>query len=176
MAGLAVAPLMTGKALGAFGQFHGNTGPELGATSAGLPRYQSASAAFFSGQILVSGGYALSAAVRQTLNTLPTASAQLFDAQSGHWFDIAPMNQPRARHTSALLWDGRVVVVGGYSLSPLDSIEAYDPRSGRWEQIAKLPVPMADISVAVYGSQLFVTGGGNACQVIDYSTRFAPGP
>lgn len=43
----------------------------------------------------------------------PTDVAELFDEPAGAWTRLAPLNEARASHTTTLLRDGRLLVVGG---------------------------------------------------------------
>lgn len=54
--------------------------------------------------------------------------------ETGTWRTTAPLTTPRARHTSTLLRDGRVLVAGGLGpdQQPLDGAEIYSPSTGTW--------------------------------------------
>jgi hypothetical protein len=66
------------------------------------------------------------------------ADAELFDPKTGKFTLAAPMKQGRSQFTAHVLPDGRVLVLGGASISaggvhvPLDQIEAYDPKADTW--------------------------------------------
>ena len=61
---------------------------------------------------------------------------ELFDGTQ--WKTVAPLAQGRSMLTAHTLPDGRVIVVGGASITaggvdvPLDSIELYDPKTDKW--------------------------------------------
>lgn len=87
------------------------------------------------GKVLVAGG------IRGSIPSDTLASAEIYDPASNSWSDAAPMIDSRSRHTATLLGDGRVLVVGGFSVKigerglvvgqPGDA-EVYDPRTNRW--------------------------------------------
>lgn len=87
------------------------------------------------GKVLVVGGM---------IGPIPSstlASAELYDPGTNTWSSATPMTGSRARHTTTLLRDGRVLVVGGVSFivhdnnlfpNQPDSAELYDPEANRW--------------------------------------------
>lgn len=94
-----------------------------------------ATATLFGGRwILVAGGY----------HGRPLASAQVYDTQTGGWYEAAPMRMPRVDHAAAVLRDGRVLVVGGMASGPLASAEIYDPLVDAWFAAAPMRVPRVD--------------------------------
>jgi hypothetical protein len=92
------------------------------------------------GKVLVAGGLQEVGAHRAS------ASAELYDPQSGVWSAIQGMVGPRSEHTATLLPDGRVLVTGGYGADasaggldePLASAELFDPASGTWSATASM--------------------------------------
>jgi N-acetylneuraminic acid mutarotase len=81
------------------------------------------------GRVLVAGGSYVGVGRSGVL-----ADAQLFDPASGGWTATAEMADPRTYHSSALLADGRVLVVGGHDGSgvPRDTAEIWDPTTATW--------------------------------------------
>ncbi|HEY8091302.1 MAG TPA: IPT/TIG domain-containing protein, partial [Polyangiaceae bacterium] len=65
-------------------------------------------------------------------------ACEIFDAATNKFTTAAPLNQGRSMLTAHTLPDGRVMVLGGSSLSaggvhvPLTSIELYDPVADKW--------------------------------------------
>jgi hypothetical protein len=92
------------------------------------PRDASTATLLPDSRVLVVGGYATSDA--EPFGTV-FPSVQAFDPLGHLWTQEASMSVPRAHHTATLLQDGRVLVVGGYSVTivPVDwaSAEIYDP-------------------------------------------------
>jgi hypothetical protein len=111
------------------------------------------------GWILLCGGYHLKEADRQCVGSHPTASVQLLDPTSGQWYNCAPMNTPRARHSAVLMNDGRVAVAGGLLFHALDSVEIYDPVLNAWSDGAPLPQPLFDHTASLVNDQMILTGG-----------------
>jgi len=67
------------------------------------------------------------------------ATAEIYDLDLNTWTTVAPMSTARSLHTSTLLLDGRILVVGGYDgKQTLTSIETYDPTSKTWSSYAKV--------------------------------------
>jgi hypothetical protein len=66
------------------------------------------------------------------------ATCEIFDPAKGKFVPAGPLNQGRSMLTAHTLPDGRVMVIGGASISsggihvPLDSIELYDPATDKW--------------------------------------------
>jgi N-acetylneuraminic acid mutarotase len=87
------------------------------------------------GRVLVAGG------IRGSIPSETLASAEIYDPAANTWSEAAPMVDSRSRHTATLLGDGRVLVVGGFSVKigerglvvgqPTDA-EVYDPLTNRW--------------------------------------------
>lgn len=68
-------------------------------------------------------------------------TAEIYDLDSNSWTTTLPpaMSIARSLHTSTLLLDGRVLVVGGYDgKQSLTSIEIYDPNANTWATYAKV--------------------------------------
>lgn len=67
-----------------------------------------------------------------------TTNCEVFDPDTKTFKPTAPLAQGRSKLTAHALPDGRVLVIGGASVSaggvnaPLDSIEAFDPKTETW--------------------------------------------
>ncbi|MCZ8519307.1 MULTISPECIES: kelch repeat-containing protein [Paenibacillus] len=62
---------------------------------------------------------------------------------------------------SVTVWDGKIVVAGGYHASgvTLDSVFTFDPNNGNREVIAKMPTPRFGHTAAVINHRLLIAGG-----------------
>ncbi len=75
---------------------------------------------------------------------VPQANCYAYDPVANQWTEIAPLNQARRGHGSAVV-DGLIYVFGGIDDSTptpsyLASGEVYDPSADTWTVIANLPV------------------------------------
>lgn len=69
----------------------------------------------------------------------------------------------RSSHSSTLLADGRVLVVGGFGASgrPLASTELFDPLSGQWTPGPTMDEPRANhVALRLPSGQVLIAGGG----------------
>ncbi len=87
------------------------------------------------GKVLVSGGF--------DNNTTTLSSTEIFDPNSGTWTVSTNMNNPRVQHTSVLLDNGNVIVIGGYfrtaGLTTINlAAELFNPSLGRWSTTAEI--------------------------------------
>jgi N-acetylneuraminic acid mutarotase len=80
------------------------------------------------GRVLVTGGWNLS----PSTNILKTCD--IYDPTTNSWTSVNGMNQARRFHTATLLFDGRLLVVGGDTTATLMTSELFDPATGRWTQ------------------------------------------
>lgn len=81
----------------------------------------------------------------------------------------ASMNVARAGHTATLLDDGRVLVIGGETLSTgamLDSVEVYDPVTDTWAELAPLPEPRHNHTATLLSDGLVLLVGGGQSNAI----------
>jgi len=88
-------------------------------------RYNNAAVLLPDGRIMVVGGWeAYNGYEAALLNT-----AEVYDARTGNWSTLAPLNSGRASHTASLLPDGRVLVAGGETSRGtfLDGVEVLAP-------------------------------------------------
>lgn len=168
----AAVPLLSGKALAA-----GTALPPLvrkrkrasADRVVGSPRYLGSSVTMQDGRVMLTGGYHVGADVRRRGFVMPSNGVQIFDPAGESWTNAQPMVQPRARHASVLLSDGRVAVLGGFAIGELSSVEVYDPATNQWSSGHPLPRPMADISACCSRGKIIVTGGdlGTPAMTID---------
>ena len=79
---------------------------------------------FVDGSVLVAGGVGVGS------ESVPLASAEVFDPASAAWVATASMVNARDSHTATLLPDGQVLVLGDYDYESRAAVELYDPGSG----------------------------------------------
>ncbi|WP_437960330.1 hypothetical protein WME76_12260 [Sorangium sp. So ce119] len=93
--------------------------------------------------------------------------AVLYDAGTNTWSSAGTMSVTRHLHTATLLQDGRVLVVGGYTLNSDErpagrtSVEIYDPATGAWTAAAPTNLPrMQHTATLLPSGRVLVVGGG----------------
>jgi len=135
--------LPNGKVLVAGGSNQGNalasaelydpaTGTFTSTGSLATPRYSHTATLLPNGNVLVAGGFNLTG---NTLNFL--ASAELYDPATGLFTSAGTMTAPRYVHTATLLFNGKVLIAGGYNATgALASAELYDSTNGTFSAIA----------------------------------------
>ena len=87
------------------------------------------------GRVLVVGGQDIASSSPQDAIFPFVGTAEIFNPETGEWRQAATMEQPLFRQAAVLLSDGRVLVVGGVSLSDGKEsarAEIYDPATDTW--------------------------------------------
>jgi len=117
----------------------------LGATATLLPN----------GKVLVAGG---------EIGLMPAvylSSAEIYDPVSGTWSATGSLSAPRASHAATLLFDGTVLVVGGYDgFNRLSSAEIYNPATGTWRTAGSMSTARQDLeAVRLPDGRILVVGG-----------------
>jgi N-acetylneuraminic acid mutarotase len=109
------------------------------------------------GKVLVAGGQEISGIHGAS------ASAELYDPQSGAWTATGAIIEKRMDHIATLLADGRVLVIGGGGAPGLDdglrSPELYDPASGTWRATASMLAAGGHTATLLPDGKVLVTGG-----------------
>jgi hypothetical protein len=131
-------------------------------------RLNHASTLLADGRVLVSGGFSGTDFGERIVpdgvgNTL--ASAEIFNPSTGAWTSTGNMSRSRFGHTSTLLTNGKVLVVGGASLGGLGTTitELYDPSSGTWSSAGNTTKNRANHTATLLpNGKVVVIGGGNA--------------
>lgn len=105
--------------------------------------------------------------VSPTSTTIPTPS--------GEWASIAPMNIGRTDHSSVVLDDGRVLVVGGLGdAGTLSSTEIYDPELDEWVITADTIHPRRDSILVKLNDGRVIAAGGQQAQTVSTSEIYDP--
>lgn len=125
------------------------------------PRASHTATLLSDGRVLIAGGYRYVARdERAALRTV-----ERFDPRTGAFEPLAgELAQARAGHTAHLLPDGRVLIIGGYSIQggsveALKTAEIYDPSSERSESISMQVARMEHASAMLSSGVVVVSGG-----------------
>ena len=118
------------------------------------------------GKVLIAGGRNEDAGPRGLV-----IFAELYDPATGRFSATSAMHAPRAEHGAILLPDGKVLVIGGESLTCMSfecghkaaSTELYDPLSGKFAAGANMNVPRAPVTATpLKNGDVLITGGPDA--------------
>ena len=130
------------------------------------------------GRVVVIGGSNVSAGSVKS----PQSSYEFWSPKTGQWtYGASKLAIPRTWHASALLRDGRILVMGGYSIAgscaPTASVEQLDPVKDKVTNFGPLPNPNTEWTAVTLldGSVLGVGGGacgGVALPDIDFLYAF----
>ncbi|HET7624537.1 MAG TPA: kelch repeat-containing protein [Verrucomicrobiae bacterium] len=114
------------------------------------------------GMVLVAGGE-----VSVGFNLQPTATAELYNPNTGAWTATGSMTTNRFEHSATLLNSGKVLVEGGTAtsssiLETATSAELYDPVSGTWTETGSMFFGADEHIPAVLlpDGEVLVAGGG----------------
>jgi len=89
------------------------------------PRWAHTATLLPDGRVIVIGGYSTGG---YSSYAQVQSSVEIFDPANNRWYVARPLSRPRAYHTTTLLADGTLLVVGGNSVSgQTDTAERYDP-------------------------------------------------
>lgn len=92
----------------------------------------------------------------RTLDTV-----EFFDLTTGRWSEAAPLPEPRAYVSTAVV-AGKIYVIGGLRgprMEAYDSILAYNPRTDEWTKETELSTGRFAAAAGVCGDTVIVTGG-----------------
>lgn len=113
-----------------------STGSWSQTRSLNTARYFHTATLLQNGQVLVAGGCDSSNCATQT------ATAELYDPDTGTWSYTAALSDAPYRHTASLLANGQVLVAGGYGAGKvLATTEIYDPGLGTWSSAGDMEAP-----------------------------------
>ncbi len=113
------------------------------------------------GRVLVAGGWVNAGDNSET----ETASAELYDPQSGTFTATGAMSARGAVPTAVLLPDGRVLVIGGRvlptALNGQTTAEFYDPTSGTFTSAGQMVTPRTrPEAIELRDGRILIAGGG----------------
>lgn len=127
------------------------------------------------GRVLVAGG---ASPFEGPGGFRPEASAEVFDPKSGTWTTVTGgMLEARYVAASAVLADGRVLIVGGMGTGELAlaSAELYDPAVGRFVRTGSMAQSREDATASTLSDgQVLVAGGSNGSSSVAGAELFDP--
>jgi len=129
-------------------------------------------------RVIVLGGSSISAGgVHVPLDTI-----EIFDPKTNMWTtQTYKLKKGRTWHASALVRDGTIIVMGGYTIdqscTPDDSVDQVDPVKGTVVSFGTLPRPNCEWTAVTLqdGSVLGVGGGACGASTANPSLDFLPG-
>jgi hypothetical protein len=104
------------------------------------------------------------------------ASADLYNPTTGRFTPTTPMLEARSHFAAVKLAGGKVLVVGGDSLTAylglLATAEIYDPQTGKWSRTGSLTFGRSDFSATLLadGRVLVAGGGDDTAELYDPTT------
>jgi len=123
------------------------------------------------GRVLIAGGYmdVIDFAVRS--NHISN-SFEIYNPQDGSLQNVGEMIVPRAEHTTTLLDDGRVLIIGGYSKNQMiDIVEIFDPKTNKVSILKNnLKISRSNHNAIKLNNGTVLISGG-----YDYETIFTQG-
>jgi len=132
------------------------------------------------GRVLIAGG----GSGVSTGTTMPIASCEIYDPQTGTFTLIGNMNFARQFHRAIVLKDGRVLLANGSTgagtSAPTRKMEIYDPQANTftyigdsiYPRLAQGAVRMRDGRVLLIGAYYGVSGGvAPSCEIYDPNTN-----
>jgi N-acetylneuraminic acid mutarotase len=110
---------------------------------------------------LVFGGQVDTTSADLKLGEIRPNQAELYDPATGKFSLTGKMNTIRVEHTTTLLPDGRVLIIGGsMGLISKDEIEVYDPKTGQFSIVGKLKKARERHQATLLkDGQVLITGG-----------------
>jgi N-acetylneuraminic acid mutarotase len=104
-------------------------------------------------------------------------------ASNGLVTPVGKMQTPRAAHTTTILKNGKVLIVGGFAGNTLSSAEIYDPVSKEFKYVGQMSVARSGHSATLLpNGKVLIAGGYNgnylsSTEIFDPQThRFSAGP
>ncbi|OQY48010.1 MAG: hypothetical protein B6242_03490, partial [Anaerolineaceae bacterium 4572_78] len=94
------------------------------------------------------------------------------------WNDAAPLpnGDERSRHTTTLLPDGRILVVGGYNGAALDDAKLYDPITNEWSDANDVMFTerYSHTATLLRNGNILIAGGHDGSSALDTAFVYDP--
>src|SRR5881275_191151 len=79
----------------------------------------------------------------------------------GVWVTNTPLSEPRQGLTATLLFDGKVLIAGGFGISnAIPRAEVYDPAGGTWSYVSAMPIGRVRHTATMLTNGLVLVAGG----------------
>jgi len=118
-------------------------------------RLQHTATRLSSGKVLVVGGRS------SIYSSMCNAETELYDEATKKWTNTGKLNEGRCYHKAVRLASGKVLVIGGYSNSKMQSsCELYDPKTAKWTTTGSLKTARIQFGTArLKNGKVLVAGG-----------------
>jgi YVTN family beta-propeller protein len=124
------------------------------------------------GKVLVAAGYGATGATGEH------ATAELYDPVTGVWSVTGSLSTARHYHTTTLLKNGKVLVVGGHDGTQIGvtaTAELYDPATGTWSATAPMITARAvQSAILLQNGNVLVAGGGDGSTCLNSAEIYDP--
>jgi N-acetylneuraminic acid mutarotase len=160
-----------GNETGAAELYEPTSGTWTNTGSMRVPRQAHTATLLHNGKVLVAGGY------NGDSSFTGLNSAEIYDPTTGTWTLVAPMNHNHFLHAATLLMSGKVLVVGNWNNSLVETnAEIFDPVTGVWTDTAGLTIPRARAPMTLLpdGRVLLVGGWTYSSGYLDSTEIYDP--
>lgn len=131
-------------------------------------------AAIIDGHIYAAGGRTSSHDTGEVMS-LTVWPVDVYDIANKRWSTLAAPLPTQRADTATVAFDGKLLVIGGESVSQVEShreVEAYDPASQQWLTLAPLPVGRHGTQATLFNGELHIVAGsenrGGGPELSDY--------
>ncbi len=126
--------------------------------SMGEMRFLHSAGLLKSGRVVVAGGHCPGGHVSPPMPTACTsATAEVFNPQTGMWSSTGSMSRPRVEGASQMLADGTFLMAGGGMSA---TAETYNPTSGMWSAAAPMSRVRDDAQLVTLSTGGLLIAGG----------------
>jgi len=100
-------------------------------------------------------------------------AVERYDPPSNTWTSVASISQRRSG-SAAVVMDGKIYVVGGFSSAALSSMEIYDPQANRWTLGPPMKHARGSFGLAVHSGKIYAIAGYNGGFMLESVECFDP--